>query len=91
MATIENFRNVIKNKVINDDVKGFINLSLIENYKKNSYKTTIPIGMGYRPDLVAEYFLGDSNMAWLITCINNFTNGIKDYKEGRSILIPTGE
>jgi hypothetical protein len=91
MSAIESYRNIIHNPVINDDVKGFVNANTIKNFKKNTYKTVIPIGMGYRPDLVAEYFLGDSNLSWLITCVNNFTNGISDYKEGRSILIPTGE
>ena len=44
--------------------------------------------MEYRPDLVADYYLGDSSLSWLITYVNNFFNGIKDYKVGTKIKIP---
>jgi len=91
MRGIENYRKSIKNPILDKQVKGFVNGSYIDSLRSNTYVAKIPVGMGYRPDLVAEYFLHDSNSAWIITCINNFTNGIKDYKEGRKILIPNGD
>ena len=90
MSSIEDYREIIKDPVLKENVKGFIDINDLESIKRNAVYAYIPIGMGYRPDLVAAHFLGDANEAWLITCINNFTNGIKDYKEGRRILIPRG-
>ena len=83
-------QNTIYNPIIETDAKGFADASAIEDYKGVGFKTTIPIGMEYRPDLIAKEFLNDPNLAWVITAANNFTKGIKDYTPGRKIFIPDG-
>jgi hypothetical protein len=69
-------------------VKGFIDEQQYKEYKKNYYSVIIPVGLEYRPDLIAKEFLNDESMAWLITYVNNFVNGIRDYTPGRTIKIP---
>lgn len=82
-------QETVYNPIIDSDAKGFLNHSVIDYYKKNSTIASVPIGLGYRPDLVARHFLGNERQAWLISAVNNFTNGIKDYTEGRMLLIPS--
>jgi hypothetical protein len=78
----------IHSKILDDDIKGFIEESEIESLRSSATTGQVLHGMAYRPDKVAEYYLGNSNYAWKISLINNFENGIRDYYEGRSILIP---
>jgi len=82
------YQTEIYNPIIKSNFKGFIDTSSLETLKKNTKKVIIPIGMQYRPDLVAQYFLGDQASYWVIDYLNNFLNGIEDYTEGRSIIIP---
>ena len=69
-------------------VSGFVDEQEFKEYKKNCYSAVIPVGLEYRPDLIAKEFLNDETMAWLITYVNNFVNGIRDYTPGRTIKIP---
>jgi hypothetical protein len=82
------YQFTLYNPIVEMETKGFVDLEYMETYKKNFYVTNIPIGMEYRPDLIAKQFLGDAKLAWLIYYINNYTNGIKDFKPGRKIRIP---
>ena len=81
-------QTTIYNPLLKDSVKGFIDKSKMEEYMSNTQTVSIPVGMAYRPDLVAKTYLNDESLAWLITYINCFTNGIEDYTEGRKIKIP---
>jgi hypothetical protein len=85
---IIDYENTLYNKILKTDTKGFVDKDKLSNFYNNKYKTNIPAGMEYRPDLIARYFLGDEKMAWLITYINDFNNGIKDYTPNREIYIP---
>jgi hypothetical protein len=69
-------------------VNGFIDDQAFRDYKKNYTTVVIPIGLEYRPDLIAKEFLNDETLAWVITYANNFTKGIRDYTPGRTIKIP---
>jgi len=88
MNSIENFRDNLKNPILNKEVKGFLNQDSLNKYKENTRTEVIPFGMSYRPDLIANYFLGDPTAGWIIMYVNNFLNGIKDLEEGKKILIP---
>lgn len=81
-------QRTIYNPIIEKNVSGFLDNLDLENLRKNYTMGIIKKGMEYRPDLVADYYLGDSSLAWLITYVNNFFNGIKDYKIGKKIKIP---
>lgn len=83
-----NFQTSLYNPILKENVTGFLDKAELEKYKKNTQTVIIPVGMSYRPDLVAKTFLNDESMSWLITYINNFTNGIEDYIEGKKIKIP---
>lgn len=85
---ILDYQSKLQNPIINSETKGFASKELLVNYLSNKIKTKIPVGLEYRPDLIAKQFLGDERLAWLITYVNNFTNGIKDYTPGRDIYIP---
>lgn len=82
------YQETIYNPIINNNSKGFLNSKLLKNYKESYTIGVIRPGMEYRPDLVAKYYLGDVSRAWEIEFINNFTNGVKDFKLGRNIKIP---
>lgn len=82
------YQDSIYNPILETNTKGFINQSLLTEYKKNYKMGNIIPGMEYRPDLIAKYYLGDVSRAWEIIFINNFTGGIKDLKAGRLIKIP---
>lgn len=76
------------NPIINDNSKGFLDNKEIANLRNNCIDGYILKGMEFRPDLVANYYLGDPRKAWAITFVNNFVNGIKDYTIGKKIKIP---
>lgn len=78
----------IFNAIINDNSKGFLDNKELEEMRNNCTDGYILKGMEYRPDLVANYYLGDPKKSWAITFVNNFYNGIKDYKLGKKIKIP---
>ena len=83
-----NLINTIYNPVLETNTKSFLDNLDLENLKSNCTNGTIKKGMEYRPDLVALHYLNDSTMGWLITYVNDFYDGIKDYKLGREIKIP---
>ena len=78
----------IYNPILNENTKGFLDNQKMEELRKNVTYGYILQGMELRPDLVAEYYLGDPTMSWAITYINNFFNGIEDYTAGKKIKIP---
>ena len=78
----------IYNPTIEKKVSGFLDNLDLDKLRNDCIDGVIKKGMEYRPDLVADYYLGDSSLSWLITYVNNFFNGIKDYKVGTKIKIP---
>ena len=70
------------------NIKSFLSGKQLQILRENSYTAKILQGMEYRPDKVAAYYLGDEKMFWAISAANSFQNGIRDYYEGRDILIP---
>lgn len=82
------YQDSVYNPILETNTKGFIDQSLLKEYKKNYKMGSVMSGMEYRPDLIAKYYLGDISRAWEILFINNFTGGIKDLKLGRIIKIP---
>jgi len=78
----------IYNVIVGDTTKGFLDNSTIESIRNSSSYGSVLKGMEYRPDLLAEYYLGDSKYAWALIVANNFTNGIEDFTLGRKILLP---
>lgn len=77
------------NPIIKETCKGFlIEDNELKSLKENAMMASVPKGMEYRPDLIAEVYFGDPTMAWLISYVNNFTNGVRDYTLGRAIKIP---
>ena len=85
---IIDYEDTVYNPILETTTKSFANKKLLSGYLQNKYKTKIPVGLEYRPDLIARQFLGDETLGWLITYVNNFTNGVKDYTPNRSIYIP---
>jgi hypothetical protein len=71
------------------DVMGFVDVSNVTSYKSTATTGKVLKGMEYRPDKISAYYLGTSKYAWLISMLNNFTNGVQDYYLGRDLLIPT--
>lgn len=84
---VENLYSVALDK----NVKGFMDNENIKILEENSTGGQILLGMEYRPDKVAAYYLGDEKLSWAITLANRFTNGIQDYYLGREIKIPNSE
>ncbi len=79
----------IKNNVLNGEIsKSFIDVKDFETLKNNYFYGYVLPGMEYRPDLIADYYLGSSQSAWILYVVNEFTNGIKDFTKGRQIKIP---
>lgn len=85
---IIDYEDTIYNPILKTNTKSFVNKQSLKGFLQDKYKTKIPVGLEYRPDLIAKQFLGDESLAWLITYVNNFTNGVKDYTPNRSIYIP---
>lgn len=83
-----NYEESIFCDALNDNIKGFIPNEISTILKEYSTKEKILKGMEYRPDKVAAYYLGNPNYSWIIDLANNFTEGIKEYRLGRTILIP---
>lgn len=77
----------IYNRILGGYTKGFVNNKNIDSLKSTKI-VTVPIGMEYRPDLLAEYYLGDSNYGWAILLANRLENGIQDLYAGKKIMIP---
>lgn len=77
----------IYNPVLGDNVKDFLNRESIDEIVQSG-TGIIYSGMEFRPDKVAEYYLGRSDYAWAISALNNFTNGIQDYYAGRTVKLP---
>lgn len=73
------------------DIKSFLTPEKLKILRENSMSGSVMVGMEFRPDKVAAYYLGDERLMWAISAANNFQNGIKDYYLGRKILIPTDE
>ena len=69
---IVDFETTVYNPILKTETKGFVNKSLLETYMTNKTKRKIPVGLEYRPDLIAREFLGDESLGWVITYINNF-------------------
>ena len=72
-------------QIIDAPSKNFIKSFLDGNEK------TIEINAAfeYRPDKLAEYYLGNPQYDWILTLLNNFDKGIEDYYLGRLVIIPT--
>jgi len=85
---IGELQRTIYNPILKQNTKSFLDNDELEDIKNNYSEGVIMNGMQYRPDVVADYYMGDSNYAWLITYINDFYNGIKDYTLGKKIKIP---
>lgn len=82
------FQNELYNPIIKDYSKGFLDEKEMSKYKNNYTYGYVLQGMEFRPDLVAKYYMGDPELSWLITYVNEFEDGIKDYILGRKIKIP---
>ena len=74
------------NPILEEKAKGFAELKNIDN-ASFTYGYVMR-GMEYRPDLIAQYYLGDSSLGWQITYFNNFINGLSDYTLGKKLKIP---
>ena len=85
---IINNRKRILDPVLGQVINGYIDNLALDRLKENCYTGTIKRGMEFRPDLVAEYYLGSTYGAWIISYVNEFVNGIMDYTLGREIKIP---
>jgi hypothetical protein len=81
-------RKIIKDPVSGENINAFIDNKKLDILKKNCYYGVIKRGMQFRPDLVAEYYLGNAYDSWIISYVNEFVNGIEDYTLGRTIKIP---
>ena len=82
------YRGTIFNSVIQQNTRGFF-INDLNKFKKKYTTVNIQKNMEYRPDLIAAYYLGDPSLDWLITFVNEFTNGLEDYQYGREIKIPS--
>lgn len=90
---------MLKNTIINNiycneldtDIKGFLNSKQLKILREHSTTEYVLQGMEYRPDKVAAYYLGDERLGWAISAASGFMNGIRDYIEGKKILVPTQE
>lgn len=76
---------------LDTEIKSFLSAEKLKILRENSVARKILQGMEYRPDKIAAYYLGDETAGWAVSAANNFENGISDYYEGRSILVPTSE
>lgn len=86
---IIDYQDTLENPVLdNDETKGFIDSKYLSSLKDNCSTAVIKKGMEYRPDLISMYYYGTVSNAWLISYVNDFDGGIKDYVAGRTILIP---
>lgn len=85
---INDCRKSILDPVLGEVITGFIDNLDLDNLKNNCYTGVVKRGMQFRPDLVAEYYLGNAYLSWLITFVNEFVNGMEDYTLGRKIRIP---
>lgn len=75
-------------KELDTKVKGFMENSNVDGLRNNfTYGYILP-EMEYRPDKIAAYYMGNSDLAWAIMLANDFINGIKDFTLGRKIKIP---
>lgn len=72
---------------IKHEMKGFPERKDINNIGISGTGRVLK-GMEYRPDKVAQYYLGDGSYAWAIFFVNNFTNGISELRLGREIKLP---
>jgi hypothetical protein len=54
---------------------------------KNYYKMHVILPEEeYRPDKIAFNLWGDQTMSWVLSAINNFYSGIREYKNGVTIF-----
>lgn len=74
----------------NSQMKGLLSDPTFANnfFTTGMFYFTIPIGLQYRPDLIAYRFFRDASLDWVLTYVNNFTNSPEDYYTGNTILIP---
>jgi hypothetical protein len=84
---ISNLQSDTYNSILGETTKGFAELKKINNLQYT--EVYITKAFEYRPDLLAYYYLGDSNLGWLITCFNGFVNGLSDYTYGKKLKIPS--
>ena len=86
MGTRSKAQRTVYNKILECNTKGFIDML---DFQFDDYEYgVVTQRMAFRPDLVALKYLGDCDLAWVITLANGFTNGIRDYTLGRKIKIP---
>lgn len=76
---------------LDTNIKGFLRADQLKILREHSTVGYVLQGMEFRPDKVAAYYLGDERLGWAISAASGFINGIKDYREGRKISIPTNE
>lgn len=88
MLTRIEIEEMNKSNILNEDIKGFPLKESYSELKENFTYGVILRGMQYRPDKIAEYYLGDAKMAWAISFANGFTKGVVEYRLGRKIKIP---
>lgn len=88
MYSITDYQETIYNPILEEKAKGFLDASTMESLKQNYTYGYVLKGMEYRPDLVANYYLGSVNYSWLITYVNEFFKGVSEYTVGRKIKIP---
>lgn len=88
MSRIVDYQYTIQNGILNAKAKSFIDNKDFDNIKANCSNGYVLSGMEYRPDLIADYYLGSYEYAWLLQVVNGFTNGVKDFTPGRLIKIP---
>lgn len=74
---------------LEQNIKSFLTPEKLKILRENSKTGSVLLGMEFRPDKIAAYYLGNEKMMWAISAANNFQDGIKDYYLGREILIPT--
>lgn len=84
------FFTTVQNITTGTSYKGFPS---IENFSSmfstnNDVIYTIPLKFQYRPDLIANYFYGDSNLFWIIVYNNNISNSPEGFTTGTIIKVP---
>lgn len=72
---------------------GFISIKdikvLVSGVDDTFYK--IPLEYQYRPDLIARYFYGTTQLAWVLTLVNDIENSPEGFTSGRILRVPTRE
>jgi len=79
-------KNAVVTTIVGDP--SFDNFLL--NYENNfSFKEGfVPAGYEHRADLIANLFLNDSNLWWLVLLVNNLNDPFEGLNIGDKIIIP---